>query len=187
MLLFHHRMKNPGAKEYHVGDLYHRPFVSVIRERLKNPNNNQHFHYEPFKLFWKPTNDSADTWVHGELYTSPASLEAHHALQDSPRELGCDLPHVVTAMMFWSDGTHLTLFGNAKLHPCYLYFGNNSKYQRCKPTCHLSNHVAYFQTVGLRLYLRYMMATSNLYYSFQIRSKISSPSTQAEKHPARLS
>jgi hypothetical protein len=147
---FHHCMKNPGAN---VGDLYHRPFVSVTCERLKNPNDNQQFHYEPFELFWKSTNDSADTWVHGELYTSPAFLEAHCALQDSPRELGCNLPHVIAAMMFWLDGTHLTSFGNAKLHPCYLYFGNNSKYQWCKPTCHLSNHVAYFQMVGLCLYL----------------------------------
>jgi hypothetical protein len=152
---FHHRMKNPGAKEYHVGNLYHWPFVSVICERLKNPNDDQHFHYEPFELFWKPTDDSVDMRVHGELYTSPAFLEAHRVLQDSPREPGCDLPHVVAAMMFWSDGTHLTSFGNAKLHPCYLYFGNNSKYQRCKPTCHLSNHVAYFQTVGLYPYVHH--------------------------------
>ncbi|KAG1857827.1 hypothetical protein F4604DRAFT_1931350 [Suillus subluteus] len=47
--------------------------------------------------------------------------------------------------MFWSDSTHLTTFGNAKLWPLYMYFGNESKYHCCKPTCNLSNHVAYFQ------------------------------------------
>ena len=150
---FHHRMKSSGVKEYHLGDLYHRPFVSVIRERLANPHDDQNFHYEPFELFWKPTNDSIDIRVHGELYTSPAFLEAHRALQESPPEPGCDLPRVVAAMMFWSDDTHLTSFRNAKLHPCYLFFGNNSKYQRCKPKCHLCNHVAYFQTVGVLFYL----------------------------------
>jgi len=145
---FHSRMKNPGPKEYHVGDLYHRSLVSIIREKLSNVHDDQNFHYEPFELFWKPTDESAETRVHGELYTSPAFLEAHRALQESPGEPGCDLPRVVVAMMFWSDSTHLTSFGNAKLWPCYLFFGNESKYLRCKPTCNLCNHVAYFQTVG---------------------------------------
>lgn len=150
---FHHRMKNPGPKEYLVGELYHRSFVSVIREKLANPHHHQNFHYEPFELFWKPTDDTVETRVHGELYTSPAFLEAHHDLQNSPGEPGCDLPRVIVAMMFWSDSTQLTSFGEAKLWPCYLYFGNDSKYHRCKPTCHLSNHVAYFQVVSLNFYV----------------------------------
>jgi hypothetical protein len=145
---FHSRLKNPGPKEYLVGDFHHRSFVSVIRERVTNLHNDQNFHYEPFKLFWKPTDESAETRVHGELYTSPAFLEAHRDLQDSPQEPGCDLPRVVVAMMFWSDNTHLTSFGNAKLWPNYLFFGNHSKYNRCKPRCHLCNHVAYFLAVG---------------------------------------
>jgi hypothetical protein len=96
---FHSRLKNPGPKEYLVGDFHHRSFVSVIRERVTNPYNDQNFHYEPFELFWKPT-DNSETRVHGELYTSPAFLEAHRDLQDSPREPGCDLPRAVVAMMF---------------------------------------------------------------------------------------
>ncbi|KAG1832562.1 hypothetical protein F4604DRAFT_1945993 [Suillus subluteus] len=72
-------------------------------------------------------------------------MDAHRELQESPGEAGCDLPRVVVALMFWSDSTHLTTFGNAKLWPLYMYFGNESKYRRCKPTCNLSNHVAYFQ------------------------------------------
>ncbi|KJA18100.1 hypothetical protein HYPSUDRAFT_145489 [Hypholoma sublateritium FD-334 SS-4] len=47
--------------------------------------------------------------------------------------------------MFGSDATHLTSFGSAALWPCYMYFGNESKYRRCKPTCNLCNHIAYFQ------------------------------------------
>ncbi|KAG2059281.1 hypothetical protein BDR06DRAFT_979903 [Suillus hirtellus] len=53
--------------------------------------------------------------------------------------------NLVVALMFWSDAMHLTTFGNAKLWPVYMYFGNESKYHHCKPTCNLSNHVAYFQ------------------------------------------
>jgi hypothetical protein len=146
---FPRRANEPGSHDYFVGDLYHRSLVSVIREKLANPQDDQNFHYDPFKLFWKPTNASTSVRVHGELYTSPAYLDAHRELQESPREPGCDLSRVIVAMMFWSDATHLTSFGDAKLWPCYLFFGNESKYNRCKPTSRLCNHVAYFQTVGL--------------------------------------
>jgi hypothetical protein len=145
---FHSRAEKPGPKNYVVGDLYHRSLVSVIREKLAHPQDDQQFHYEPFELFWRPPGSSADVRVYNELYTSAAFLDAHRELQDSPGESGCDLPKVVVAMMFWSDATHLTSFGNAKLWPSYLFFGNESKYRRCKPTCHLCNHVAYFQTVS---------------------------------------
>jgi Plavaka transposase len=148
---FHHRTKNPGPQDYHVGDLYHRSFVSVIREKLAKPQDDCQFHYEPFELYWQPRNSCAEERVHGELYTSSAFLDAHRELQESSGEPGCNLPRVVVAMMFYSDGTHLTSFGNAKLWPCYLFFGNESKYRRCKPSCHLCNHVAYFQAVGRSL------------------------------------
>ncbi|KIM74574.1 hypothetical protein PILCRDRAFT_14341 [Piloderma croceum F 1598] len=144
---FHSRAKKPGLQNYHVGDLYHRSFVSVIREKLSKPEDVRHFHYEPYMLFWKSSDTSDNIRVHGELYTSPAFLEAHRELQDSPGEPGCHLPWVVVAMMFASDATHLTSFGNKKLWPAYLYFGNESKYHRCKPTCHLCNHIAYFQAL----------------------------------------
>jgi hypothetical protein len=58
--------------------------------------------------------------VQGELYTSPAFVDAHQELQDSPAEPGCNLPRVIAALMFWSDATHLTAFGNAKLWPLYM-------------------------------------------------------------------
>ena len=99
-------------------------------------------------MFWQPENCQPPIRVQGELYTSPVFINAHRELQDSPGEPGCDLPRVIVAMMFWSDGTHLTSFGNAKLWPLYLYFGNDSKYRRCKPSCNLCDHVAYFQSAS---------------------------------------
>lgn len=144
---FHKRAKDPGPQDYHVGHLYHRSLVSVIREKLANPDHAQRFHYQPFKLFWQPTNTSQEIRVHGELYTSAAFLDANREVQEMPGEPGCKLERVVIAMMFWSDATHLTTFGTAKLWPCYLFFGNESKYRRCKPNCHLCSHVAYFQAV----------------------------------------
>jgi hypothetical protein len=151
---FHSRARTPGPQDYLVGHLYHRSLISVLREKLANPHDDRHFHYEPYELLWSPTDSSPDIRVHGELYTSPAFMDAHHEVQALPGEPGCNLPRVVAAMMFWSDATHLTSFGTAKLWPCYMYFGNETKYRRCKPSCNLCNHVAYFQTVCCTFVLR---------------------------------
>jgi hypothetical protein len=121
--------------------------VAVIREKLANARDNKLFHYEPYELCWNPPHLDGEVPIYGDMYTSPAFLEAHSQLQDLPGEPGCDLPRVVVGLMFWSDATQLTTFGNAKLWPTYMYFANESKYRRCKPSCNLSNHVAYFETV----------------------------------------
>lgn len=145
---FHQKAVNPGPKNYVVADFYHRSLVEVIREKLANPADHRQFHYEPYELHWEPSEAHEKVRVQGELYTSPAFVNAHRELQEAPGEPGCDLPRVVAALMFWSDSTHLTSFGNSNLWPLYMYFGNESKYRRCKPSCHLCCHVAYFQKVG---------------------------------------
>jgi hypothetical protein len=145
---FHRFTANPGSRDYVVDNFYHRSLVSVIRERLTNEADSQHFHFEPYKLYWQPGVESDPVRIHGEVYTSPAFIDAHTKLQDSPGEPGCDLPRVVIALMFASDATHLTSFGDAKLWPLYLFIGNESKYRRCKPSCHSCSHVAYFQKVS---------------------------------------
>jgi hypothetical protein len=137
-----------GAREYVVGDLYHRSLVEVVKEKLRNSVNMDYFHYEPYELNWRLGNSPEPIRVHGELYTSQAFIDAHNALQNTPPEPRCNLPHNIIALMFYSDSTHLTTFGDASLWLLYLYFGNESKYQRCKPSCHLANHVAYFRKVG---------------------------------------
>ena len=67
-------------------------------------------------------------------------------------------------MMFWSDATQLTAFGDAKLWPLYVYFGNESKYQRCTPTANLCSHAAYFQAVHVHVLQSF---ESNFFLSFQ--------------------
>ncbi|KAG2742745.1 hypothetical protein P692DRAFT_20879278 [Suillus brevipes Sb2] len=137
----------PGPQSYQAANLYHRSLVPVIREKLTNARDNKLFHYEPYQLCWNPPHLDGEVPIYGDMYTSPAFLEAHTQLQDLPGEPGCDLPRVVVGLMFWSDATQLTTFGNAKLWPTYMYFANESKYRRCKPSCNLSNHVAYFETL----------------------------------------
>jgi hypothetical protein len=144
---FHSRMKTPGSQQYVGADLYHRSLVEVITERISDPHTGAQFHLEPYELLWKRSDLHREVNIHGELYTSEAFREAHQALQDSPPEPNCDLPRVVVALMFWSDATHLTQFGNSQLWPSYLFIGNESKYRRCKPSCNLCSHVAYFQKV----------------------------------------
>ena len=136
-----------GPREYLVTDFYHRSLVSVIKEALSNPVNDDLFHYEPYTLHFQPDAASDPLRVHGELYTSPAFIDAHTSLQDMPPEEDCSLERCIVALMFSSDATHLTSFGDAKLWPLYLFFGNESKYRRCKPSCRLGHHIAYFQPV----------------------------------------
>ena len=137
-----------GPRNYVVDDFYHRSLVSIIREKISGLGNPHHFHFEPYELLWQTRNMPSPVRVQGELYTSPSFIEAHQQLQDSPKEPGCDLPRVIVALMFWSDATQLAAFGNAKLWPLYMFFGNESKYRRCRPSCYLCEHVAYFQTVS---------------------------------------
>ena len=142
---------NAVPQQFTVSDFYHRNLVSVIREKLASAADDDFFHYQPFKLKWQSAAHPGIVNVHGELYNSEAFIEADRELRSSPPEPKCNAPRHIVAMMFSSDSTHLTSFGDAKLWPLYLYFGNESKYRRCKPSCHLANHVAYFQNVRLSL------------------------------------
>jgi hypothetical protein len=128
-------------------DFYHRSLVSVIKEKLSSPNNDPLFHYQPYTVKWQPSSTSEPINVYREFYTSQAFLDADRELQNTPKEPKCDLPRHIVALMFHSDATHLTSFGDAKLWPLYLYFGNESKYRHVRPSCHLACHVAYFQRV----------------------------------------
>jgi Plavaka transposase len=140
---------NAGPRNYVVGEFHHRNLTSVIKEKISSLEEANLFHFEPYELLWQRSTDQNPIHVQGELYTSPAFIDAHRELLDSPGEPGCDLPRVIVSLMFWSDATQLTAFGNAQLWPLYLFFGNDSKYFRGKPSCHLCEHVAYFQKVSL--------------------------------------
>ncbi|KAG2057274.1 hypothetical protein BDR06DRAFT_980942 [Suillus hirtellus] len=126
-------------------ELHHWSLTSIIQEKLANAQDDELFHYESYQLQWRAPHLPCEVDIQGELYTSPAFVDAHRDLLESPGEPGCDLPCMIVALMFWSDATQLTSFGNAKLWPVYMYFGNESKYHRYRPSCNLGNHVAYFQ------------------------------------------
>ena len=137
-----------GPRNYTVGDFHYRSLVSIIWEKITGLTEGNQFHFEPFELLWKKPGHANPVHVQGEMYSSPTWIKAHKDLEDLPREPGCQLQRIVLVLMFWSDATHLTMFGDAKLWPLYLFFGNDTKYHQCKPSCHLCEHVAYFQSVG---------------------------------------
>jgi len=145
---FHKRSLHPGKKEFDVGTLHHCKLVLVIREKIMHPSSHPHLHFEPYELFWQPTEASEPLKAHGELYTSEAFIEAHCNLQESSRELRCSLQKVVVGFMFTSDSTQLTAFSTAKLWPIYLVIGNESKDRRSKPSCQAFEHVAYLEAVS---------------------------------------
>jgi Plavaka transposase len=163
---FHKQLKDSagnklGNKPFQAGTFYCRSIVSVLRERLASADAH-HFHYDPYELYWQPRPESDPIRLFGDLYTSSEFLRIHQELQDSPPEPGCTLPRVVIGLIFSSDLTHLTQFGDVKLWPVYLFFGNDSKYRRCKPSCHLCNHIAYLQAVGLASFFFYGRNLRNL-------------------------
>ena len=108
------------------------------------------FHFEPYELLWSRGSGVSDIRVYGEMYVSNKLLEMHRNLLDSPLVPGCDAPQAIIPLIFWSDATHLTAFGQAKLWPLYLFFGSDSKYMCCKPSANLCHHIAYFQKVSRR-------------------------------------
>ena len=146
------RSANPGPTSYDTSDFYCRSLLSIIHERVLDPSDHHLFRYEPYELRWRHSN--CDIKVHGELYTSKVFLDAHRELLESPPEPGCTIPRRIVALMFWSDATQLTSFGDAKLWPLYVFFGNQTKYRRGQPSAKLCSHVAYFQTVSMVLYFQ---------------------------------
>jgi hypothetical protein len=74
------RCANPGPHPYEV-QFRHRLLVPMMKEKLMNLQPEDQFHFVPFQLRWQPNNSNVDSAVYGELYNSPAFLEAFHDLQ----------------------------------------------------------------------------------------------------------
>jgi hypothetical protein len=140
------KLKESTALKFEIPGVWHRDLLEVICTAFQDTKA-QFYHLTPFRLFWKPTPDSEPERVITDLYNSDAFLQEHESLQQQPRELGCDLERVVAAIMVWSDSTHLANFGQASLWPIYLFLGNQSKYQRAKPSQFAAHHLAYIPSV----------------------------------------
>ncbi|KAI0309441.1 hypothetical protein OF83DRAFT_65518 [Amylostereum chailletii] len=129
-----------------INNVYHRDIIDVLVTTFES-DTAQTFHMTPFEHFWQPEPDSPAQRVYSEVYTADAMLEAYTEVQALPREPGDDLEHVVAGMLAASDSTHLANFGSASLWPIYKWWGNQSKYPRCKPSSHACNNMAHIPSL----------------------------------------
>ncbi|CDO74305.1 hypothetical protein BN946_scf184839.g11 [Trametes cinnabarina] len=149
----------PGL-HYTIHGFWHKNLCAEIRQTLSSDPAARTFVYDPhFVEHRRRTAGSAEhvERVHGELYTSDAFVQEDLRLQNSPREPDCNLPRAIAALMFWSDATQVAQFGQAKVWPNYLYYGNQSKYERARPMMHAAHHVAYFPMLpdGVQDFIRH--------------------------------
>jgi len=108
----------------------------------------KNFHLLPFKLFWKLPDCEDSDHIYSEIYNSDVLLDKHDKVQHAPTDdPTCKHKKVIAALMFWSDTTHLTSFGTAKMWLIYLLFSNLSKYIQCQPNSGATKHLAYIPTL----------------------------------------
>lgn len=138
--------------KYQVPGLLHRKLMNVISDAF-NDRLAHLLHYSPFKLFQKNCNTGGNERIYGEVYTSDAFLEETEKVKRrspvDPDDPECKREKVVAALMFSSDATQLTNFGDAKAWPIYLMLGNLSKYIRSQPGSGGMHHLAYIPSVSL--------------------------------------
>jgi Plavaka transposase len=136
---------DPPLNIFSVPGLLVRSLSTVIQETLQQPSA-KWFHWKPFCQFWKPNPNSPSQRVYDELYSSPVWIAADKEVQelDIPH---CNLPRAIAGLMFWSDSTCVSEFGTRSLWPIYMFFGNQSKYDRSKPSNNAGHQVAFLPSV----------------------------------------
>ncbi|KJA12763.1 hypothetical protein HYPSUDRAFT_210146 [Hypholoma sublateritium FD-334 SS-4] len=133
---------------FSVPGLLYRKLTAVIQAAFSSPLA-PHYHLTPFKLFHVSA-DGKQERVFSEVYNSDAYIEEHDKIQRAPLppdEPNCKREKVVFGLMVWSDSTHLTNFGTAKLWPIYAFFSGISKYIRNQPNSSACQHIAYIPSL----------------------------------------
>ncbi|KAI9057376.1 hypothetical protein FKP32DRAFT_1745228 [Trametes sanguinea] len=139
----------PGL-HFTVPDFHHKNLCAEIKKTFSSDPAARDFVYDPY-IVEHQSEPSSSEQVHGELYNSPVFVQEDLRLQNSAPEPGCDLPRAIAALMFWSDATVVSQFGNQKAWPGYMYYGNQSKYTRARPTARAAHHIAYFMSLPDRI------------------------------------
>ena len=141
----------------------HRSICEVIRETFSQDPAARTFHYHPYRQTYRsPLDPSCPTErVYDEVFASDGWLREDAKVQMTridPSKPEQELPRVIAAMMFWSDETVLNPFGQNKAWPIYLFFGNQPKSERARPTAGGGRHLAYLPqvTVGFVIVLLFV-------------------------------
>jgi hypothetical protein len=134
----------------HRAGLHSRKILSGIRRGFSRNNINK-FHYEPFQEYWVlPEASKADpNTIMGEIYTSRVMLDAHKEVQRlNISDQNCKLPRMVAAVMLGSDALQLGMFSTKKAWVLYMWLGNLSKYECCKPNSNSCFELAHIPSVS---------------------------------------
>lgn len=132
-----------SSQTFSISGLHYHPITALIKETFESTIS-KNSHLSPFKIFQKLPNCEDSDCVYSEIYNSDVFLDKHNKVQCAPTDdPTCKCEKVVAGLMFWSDTTHLTSFGMAKMWPIYLLFGNLSKYIQCQPNSGATKHLAY--------------------------------------------
>lgn len=130
-------------------EFYYRKIVEVIQAAFAEPAAEK-FQTFPFKTYWKPSPEAPDERIYSEIYTGDVwNTEYEKVWESARRGPYSHLEPFIIGLLLWSDSTSLAQFGDAQLWPIYLYIGNQSKYDRSKPTSFSSHHLAYIPKVSL--------------------------------------
>ncbi|KAF5386510.1 hypothetical protein D9757_005854 [Collybiopsis confluens] len=145
------------APRYTVNGVFIRKPLEVMKSVFQSSTSHK-FHYTPFELRQQslPGSDKSSR-LYGELYNSPAFIDEHKRVQserlkkryNTPTDEDLKHPSALAGMMFWSDATRVGNWGDASMWPIYMYFGNQSKYDRSRPSSFAAHHVAYIPKVCL--------------------------------------
>jgi len=153
----HRGVKCPESKapEFEVKGVLYRKLVDVIKGALQSDAASD-FHFVPFSEHWKPDPNGPTVRVYGEAFSSDAMRDAYEEIrQKNQTRDGPDVEVAIASMSVYSDSTRLGSFGPASLWPMYIFFGNQSKYDRCRPSSFAAHHVAYFPSVRQVCLTRY--------------------------------
>lgn len=138
--------KGESPRIFPVQGLHHRSIIEVIKAVWTLPSSSS-FHLQPYRGFHIDPVTGKEIRIYDEAYTSDAFQAAYSDIQSQLPVAGCKLERVIAGLMFWSDSTHLTTFGTAKVWPLYMYFANLSKYTRARANSGACHHIAYIPYV----------------------------------------
>jgi hypothetical protein len=162
---------DPAIPFIQIENVIHRSITDIIKSVFADDISST-FHITPFEQFWT-TADGRNVHVYSETYMSARMLDAHKEINSLPREPGDEYERVVASLMLWSDATQLANFGDTSLRPVYLFFENQSKYTRGKPSAAACHHVTYIPSVSSIKNALYSTHSTDQLSSYPMTSKTS--------------
>lgn len=144
--------KLPKTNIFQIPNFTYRSLSSLIHDQVSMESAKRHWNWEPYTEIWESGSnvkgEPCQQRLYGELYSSDSWLQEHEKIQKLRSPDGFKGPKVVLPLMIWSDGLSLGNFTDQTLHPFYVAFGNESKYNRGKPSARALHTVAYLPKVS---------------------------------------